>query len=118
MIREQDLQEAIAECMGKRNPDANTCIKLAAFYTILNQLYPKQEQEQNVQSVIPAMSFAAEPKEPSEQFIQWEGDSDFAQEVSGRAVSHIMPIMDELMQTVQVLQPRLYDAVMRKLKDN
>ena len=118
MIREQDLQEAIAECMGKRNPDANTCIKLAAFYTILNQLYPKQEQEENTQPVIPAMSFAAEPEEPSEQVIQWEGDSDFAQEVSGRAVSHIMPIMDELMQTVQVLQPRLYDAVMRKLKDN
>lgn len=114
MIREQDLQEAIAECMGKRNPDANTCIKLAAFYTILNQLYPKQEQEQNVQPV-PAMSFAAEP---NEQVIQWEGDSDFAQEVSGRAVSYIMPIMDELMQTVQVLQPRLYDAVMRKLNDN
>lgn len=115
MIREQDLQEAIAECMGKRNPDANTCIKLAAFYTILNQLYPKQDQEQNAQPVIPAMSFAAEP---NEQVIQWEGDSDFAQEISGRAVSHIMPIMDELMQTVQVLQPRLYDAVMRKLKDN
>lgn len=29
-----------------------------------------------------------------------------------------MTIMDELMQTVQVLQPKLYDAVMRKLKDN
>lgn len=114
MIREQDLQEAIAECMGKRNPDANTCIKLAAYYTIMRELYP-QDQEQNVQPVIPAMSFAVEP---NEQVIQWEGDSDFAQEISGRAVSHIMPIMDELMQTVQVLQPRLYDAVMRKLKDN
>lgn len=115
MIREEDLHEAIAECQGKRNPDANTCIKLAAFYTILNQLYPKQDQEQNTQPVIPAMSFAAEP---NEQVIQWEGDSDFAQEVSGRAVTYIMPIMDELMQTVQVLQPRLYNAVMRKLKDN
>lgn len=104
--------------MGKRNPDANTCIKLAAFYTILNQLYPKKDHGKDAQPVIPAMSFAAEPEEPSEQVIQWEGDSDFAQEVSGRAVSHIMPIMDELMQTVQVLQPRLYDAVMRKLKDN
>ena len=77
-----------------------------------------KSRREHAQPDIPAMSFAAEPKEPSEQVIQWEGDSDFAQEVSGRAVSHIMPIMDELMETVQVLQPRLYDAVMRKLKDN
>ncbi len=41
MITEHDLQEAIAECQGKRNPDANTCIKLAAFYTIKEHLFPK-----------------------------------------------------------------------------
>ena len=34
MITEMDLQEAIAECQGKRNPNADTCIKLAAFYII------------------------------------------------------------------------------------
>ena len=30
MITEHDLKEAIAECEGNRNPDARTCIKLAA----------------------------------------------------------------------------------------
>ena len=40
MITEQDLQEAIAECQGERHPNANTCMKLAAFYTIKNELYP------------------------------------------------------------------------------
>lgn len=114
MIREEDLHEAIAECQGKRNPDANTCIKLAAFYTILNQMYPKQEQAQDAPPAIPAMSFASQP----EQIIEWEGDSDFAQAIRGQAVSHIMPVIDELMQTVEVLQPRLYDATMRRLKDN
>ena len=29
----------------------------------------------------------------------------------------VWPIMDELMSTLQVLQPRLYDGVMRKLQD-
>lgn len=114
MIREEDLHEAIAECQGKRNPDANTCIKLAAFYTILNQMYPKQEQAQDAPPAIPAMSFASMP----DQFVEWEGDSDFAQAIRGQAVSHIMPVIDELMQTVEVLQPRLYDATMRRLKDN
>ena len=39
MITEKDLQEAIAECIGQRNPNANTAIKLAAFYTIKRELY-------------------------------------------------------------------------------
>jgi hypothetical protein len=113
MIREEDLQEAIAECQGKRNPDANTCIKLAAYYTILNNLYPKTE-EQYPQPVIPAQSFAAEP-EP--EIIDYQGDSEFARLCRERSVSDMMPVLDELMDTLQVLQPRLYDGVMRRLRD-
>lgn len=113
MIREEDLQEAIAECMGKRNPDANTCIKLAAYYTILNQLYPTEEQYPPV--IAPsAQSFAAEP-EP--EIIEYQGDSEFARLCRERSVSDMMPVLDELMDTLQVLQPRLYDGVMRRLRD-
>ena len=42
MITEQDLREAIAECQGQRNPNANTCIKLAAYYTILQNMTEKK----------------------------------------------------------------------------
>ena len=45
MITENDLQEAIAECEGVRNPTANTCLKLAAFYTIKDKLYPEPQIE-------------------------------------------------------------------------
>lgn len=114
MIREEELQEAIAECLGKRNPDANTCIKLASYYTILEQLYPNDKAVQEFQPmpVIPAQSFAADPDS-----IQYEGDSEFARDVRERSVSYIMPIIDEMMQTIQVLQPRLYDAVMRRIRE-
>ena len=44
MITEKDLQEAIAECQGERNPNANTCIKLAAFYTIRNELFGNSDK--------------------------------------------------------------------------
>lgn len=101
MIRREDLQEAIAECEGVRNPNANTCLKLAAFYTIRDHLEPD----------IPVRSFAPAP-------VQWEGDSEFAQEIRERPVSHIMPIMDELMETIKVLQPRLYEGVMRKIRED
>ena len=112
MIREDDLHEAIAECLGKRDPDANTCIKLASYFTILDQLYPKQAAVPDVPAlpVVPSQSFAPDP-----DIIQYEGDSEFARAISERSVSHIMPIIDEMMDTVRVLQPRLYDAVMRRI---
>ena len=75
MIREEDLLEAIAECQGERNPNAQTCRNLAAYYTILDHV-------------------RYNPR-----------------------ISNVMGLMDELMDTLQVIQPRLYDAVMRKLKE-
>ena len=114
MIRESDLHEAIAECLGKRDPDANTCIKLAAYYTILNQLYPQEQDEQEVHAmpVLPAQSFAADP-----DTVNYEGDSEFARIVRELPVSRMMPIIDEMMDALSVLQPRLYDAVMRRLSE-
>lgn len=111
MIRESDLQEAIAECEGQRNPNANTCLKLAAYYTIRDHL-----EAQGNAPVLPGRSYAPEPPQP--ETIQWEGDSEFARTIRGLPVSYIMPIMDELMEAVQVLQPRLYAGVIRKLNSN
>jgi hypothetical protein len=108
MIREQDLHEAIAECVGKKSPDANTCIKLAAYYTILRELYPNEQRDA---PVLPAQSFAAEP-----EVVNFDGDSEFARLIRGQSVSYIMPIIDELMDAVRITQPRLYDGVMRRLE--
>jgi len=108
MITEQALQEAIAECHGERNPNANTCMKLAAYYTIRDHL-----EAQGNAPVLPGRSYAPEPPQP--ETIQWEGDSEFARTIRGLPVSYIMPIMDELMEAVQVLQPRLYNGVISKL---
>ena len=44
MITEKDLQEAIAECQGQRNPTTSTCIKLAAFYTIRRELFGEEKE--------------------------------------------------------------------------
>ncbi len=63
MITEKDLQEAIAECKGTRNPNASTCIKLAAYYTILDNLYPKEEHFADVprnDAVIPLIQSESE----------------------------------------------------------
>lgn len=105
MILEQDLREAIAECQGKRNPDANTCIKLAAYFTILQNMYPEQKTE-------PAFYQAASGFNP---VIEYDSGTEFSKAVNGRNPSEIMPVIDELMTTLQVLHPRLYDGVLNKL---
>ena len=108
MITEQDLQAAIAECEGQRNPNANTCIKLAAFYTIRDHLFP-QEQDHIAEIGKMVYSGASEP--------EYDGKSEFAQAVKGWSVSEIMPVVDELMTALSVLNPRLYQSVMRRVLD-
>lgn len=104
MIAQQDLQQAIAECQGQRNPNASTCIKLAAYLTIQRELFGEEKDAEPY----PAYSFA-----PADQ-VTANGDSEFCKLVNGRNQSEVIPIIDELMSTLQVIQPRLYDAVMRK----
>lgn len=112
MITEQDLQAAIAECEGTRSPNANTCLKLAAFYTIKDKLYPQQEENHFADTGNMMYSGAAEPETVKPML---ESDTEFARVAEGISMDRLLVVMDELMTTIQVLQPRLYDGVMRKL---
>lgn len=105
MITETDLNTAIAECQGKRNPDAKTCIMLAAFYTIRREMFGEEKEAE------PSYSFAPAPV----AVIETDRDSDFARAVDGKEQERVIPVLDELMQTLSVIQPKLYDAVMAKL---
>ena len=109
MITEQDLREAIAECEGQRNPGANTCLKLAAFYTIKDHLFPTKEQPATRQE---AYSFAAAP-----ETAHANSESEFLRAMNGRNVHDVLPLLDELMTTLSVINPRLYAGVLRKLNN-
>lgn len=109
MITERDLQEAIAECQGTRNPNANTCIMLAAFLTIQKEMFGKQEEE----VPIPTYSYASEPVGE----ITYKSDTEFSQGIQGMAANEIIEIMDELMTALQVVNPRLYASVMRRVAE-
>ena len=103
MITKQDLETAIAECQGKRNPDAKTCIMLAAFLTIQREMFGEEH---------PSYSYASAPVRNT---IDIDSDSEFARAVKGMDDSEILPVIDELMSTLQIVQPRLYAAVMNRL---
>ena len=113
MIREEDLQEAIAECQGQRNPNANTAIKLAAFYTIRRELFGEGKE---VDRLPPGPSYSYAMQTEPETIIVNESGSEFAEAINGRPQKEIWPLMDEMMDTIHAIHPRLYSAVMDRLR--
>ena len=102
MIREEDLNAAIAECLGVRNPNANTAIKLASFYTILDHMKKDLPVDRSG-----GYSYDAPQGYTSE--------SDFGKIINSLEYSKVMRVIDELMETLRIMHPQLYNAVMRKL---
>lgn len=114
MITEKDLQEAIAECQGQRNPNAATCIKLAAFLIIQRELYgEKEEKPKETPLRFPEYSFSSAPE--SIEKIGSYGDTEFLQAIDGKNAEDICIIMDELMEVLKAINPRLYNGVIRKI---
>lgn len=110
MITKDDLQAAIAECEGVRNPTSSTCMKLAAFYTIKDKMYPEYKED-------PVVGYSMAPGPSVPDVVAYHSDSEFGQLVSGKDMSDVFPLIDELMSTVQVISPRLYAGMIRKLSD-
>lgn len=84
--------------------------KLATLYTIKNQI-TKSEQNQQDPAKEHSLSSAPEP-----EFVGLYGDSEFLREIEGRNKEDVLLIVDDLMDTLQVANPRVYNGVMRKLR--
>lgn len=109
MITEKDLQEAIAECKGQKNPTSNTCIKLAAFLIVQRELYGDPFPDRREMGY----SYAG-PSEPVT--IDYPGDTEFARAVDGKDPAQVFPVLDEIMEALMVYNKPLYDAALRKLE--
>ena len=106
MITVDELKAAIAEMQGERTPNAQTCIKLAAYYTILNELQDKP--------VSSGYSSAPAPSVP--ETVDYYSETEFGQMVQDKPVKAVMAVIDELLGYLSAIQPRMYDGVMRKLR--
>jgi hypothetical protein len=101
MITEFDLKEAIAECEGIRNPTSTTCVKLAAYYSLLDRMKPKLDSGYS----------GALPKEN----IPYS-NSYFSQIVERVGIESVFPVIDELMETLYVINRPLYENVISKIE--
>lgn len=110
MIKLDDLNEAIKECEGQRSPNANTALKLAAYYTIRNELYPDNQ---------PApidRGYSYDPPAAAE-VISYESDTIFGKTVHGKETAPVMAILDDLMSVLQSAQPRLHRRIVGKIDE-
>lgn len=108
LITVDDLRAAIAECQGERNPNANTCMKLAAYYTILREIEPENKSP---------YSYDSAPVLPPVKSVGYVSGSDFGGAVKGKDEAAVWALIDELITTLEAIQPRLYAGFMRRLND-
>jgi hypothetical protein len=94
LITRKDLLEAIEKCQGQKNPNANTCIKLAAYYTILDHT-PEDD---------PGYSYASKPS-----------NSEFMSIIKNKNVDEVIATMDDMMEELQTVAPKLYYETMERL---
>lgn len=115
LITEKDLQEAIAECQGQRNPNANTCIKLAAYLTIQKELFGEPLQAETAQSE-PIKSHSYQSANNKEKIVDYPIDTEFGKLIDGKIAADVWGVMQELMDTLQITNPKLYNFAIRKLE--
>lgn len=101
MISKRELEEAIELCENAPMSYQN-CEKLATLYTIYDHLYTER---------------APEIERVAEDKISASRNSEFLRMINGLPSLSVWSIMDELMKTLQVIQPRLYDGVMKKIQE-
>lgn len=95
MISLEEIERTILELESKDTTFAN-CQKLADLYIVRDALKGYSRS-------------AAQP-------LSVSGDSEFLRAVDGKETAKTWLLMDELMRTIRVINPGLYDGVMRRLE--
>ena len=99
MISDRELLRAIAECEESNTSYAN-CEKLATFYTIYDHRNPKHEVVQRAESI-----------------VKIDNNSEVAQVINGMESEKVWQTVIELIEAVQVLNPKLYRSFISKLAE-
>jgi hypothetical protein len=102
MPTKDELLKAIDEV--SRLPDTySKCQKLATFYILLNSLYPDEDFKNDISTQFQNTN------------TEFEG-SEFLQKIKGHDISKVLSVLDELMEALKALNPRLYANTLRRFE--
>ena len=105
MFTQAELEDAVNELMNGKHSIQN-CEKLAAIYTVLDHLYREEK---------PMIQVSHDNKIESE--VGLYGTSDFLETIAGKSSKDAWLLMDELIEALTVLNPRLINNFFEKLNN-
>lgn len=106
MFTKVELLDAIDQIESGKHTIQN-CEKLAAIYTVLDHLYGESKQ----------IDFGYSNDNKIESEIGLYGESDFLKDVAGKPSDKVWLLMDELVEALLVLNPRLMSNFFEKLNN-
>ena len=116
MITEKEVAQAIEECM--REPVTGHKRAVLADLTIIQDyLFGEPMQAKEAPQPTPMQSYSAPPMEQVETYIETTGDSEFLKAVDGRKADKVWKLVDELVEAVKILHPRMYTTFIDKVQD-
>ena len=105
MFTRAELDDAVNELLDGKHSIQN-CEKLAAIYVVLDHLYGEEK---------PMMQVSHDNKIESE--VGYYGSSDFLKTIAGKSAKDVWRLMDELVEAITVLNPRLMNNFYEKLNN-
>lgn len=117
MLDKQEIRKEIARLEYEESSYPNYA-KLADLYIISAEMEKSNERiEPRYERLYSRASAPTEMHIQQNTVVVDAADSDFLMAVSGKDAGAAWKIMDELMESLQVMQPRTYSAVMRRLRE-
>jgi hypothetical protein len=117
MLTEREVLQAIDECMAEPMTGNKRSV-LADLFIIHDHLFGEpMKATEPPQMPIPMQSYSAPPMEQVETYVETNGDSEFLKAVDGRKAERVWKLMDELVEAVKILHPRMYTTFIDKVQD-
>lgn len=113
MITEREVRQAIDECM--REPITGQKRAILADLIIINgYLFGQHPQEGEPDNMV---SRATSAPEQADGIIVTNGGSEFLDAAEGRKADRFWRLMNEFVEAVKILHPRMYSSFIDKIRD-
>ena len=116
MITEREVLQAIDECMQEPITGQKRTV-LADLLIIHDHLFGEPTKELDAPQPMPMQSYSAPPMEQAEETIYTNGGSEFLDAADGRKADRFWKLMDEFVEAVKILHPRMYSTFIDKIQD-
>ena len=115
MITEKEITRAIEECLQDPTTGNKRAV-LADLIIIQDYLFGELTRKAEPQ-YMSFNSYSPPRAEQVETIVETTGDSEFLKAVDGKKADRLWRLMDEFVEAVKILHPKMYSAFIDKIQD-